>query len=57
MINPDKTLEDMTEKLDNLLNWLSDSPINNKDYNIIHKIFDKYFEKEKKQQKYYYENE
>ena len=50
MINPDKKLEDMTEKLDDILNWLSDSPMNNRDYNTIHRIFDKYLEMENKQQ-------
>ena len=44
MINPDKKLEDMTEKLDDILNWLTDSPMDNEDYNTIHKIFDKYLE-------------
>ena len=49
MKNQDKKLEDMTEKLDDILNWLTDSPMNNKDYNTIHKIFDKYLEIEKQQ--------
>ena len=51
MINQYKKLEDMTEKLDDLLTWLTDSPMSNKDYNTIHKIFDKYLEKEKKKDK------
>ena len=43
-----KKLEDMTEKLDDILNWLSNSPMDNEDYNTIHKIFDKYLEIENK---------
>ena len=46
MINPEKTLEKMKVKLDEILNWLSDSPINNKDYNELHKIFNKYLKNE-----------
>ena len=42
-------VEDMTEKLDDILNWLSNSPMDNEDYNTIHKIFDKYLEIENKQ--------
>ena len=49
MINQDKKLEDMTEKLDDILNWLTDSPMDNEDYNTIHKIFDKYLEIEEQQ--------
>ena len=49
MINQYKKLEDMTEKLDDLLTWLTDSPMNNEDYNTIHKIFDKYLEIENQQ--------
>ena len=39
MINPNKKLKDMTKKLDDILDWLVDSPMDNKDYNDIHKIF------------------
>ena len=56
MINPDKTLQEMTIKLDEILDWLTDSPMDNKDYNTLHKIFNKYLEIENKQQKHYYEN-
>ena len=56
MINPDKTLQEMTTKLDEILDWLTDSPMDNKDYNTLHKIFNKYLEIENKQQKHYYEN-
>ena len=49
MINQYKKLEDMTEKLDDLLNWLAYSSMSNKDYNTIHKIFDKYLEIEEQQ--------
>ena len=37
MINPDKTLQEMTTKLDEILDWLTDSPMDNKDYNTLHK--------------------
>ena len=47
MINPDKTLKKMTTKLDDILDWLVDSPMDNKDYNQLHKIFNKYLEIEK----------
>ena len=43
-----KTLEEMTEKLDKFLDWLADSPMNNRDFNTIHRIFDKYLEEENK---------
>ena len=56
MINPDKTLQEMTIKLDEILDWLTDSPMDSKDYDTLHKIFDKYLEIENKQQKHYYEN-
>jgi len=57
MINPDKTLQEMTTKLDEILDWLTDSPMDHKDYNTIHQIFNKYLEIENKQQKHYYENQ
>ena len=41
----------MTIKLDEILDWLTDSPMNNKDYNTLHKIYDKYLELNNKQQK------
>ena len=50
MINQNKKLKDMTKKLDNILDWLVDSPMDNKDYNNIHKIRNKYLEIEKNQQ-------
>ena len=43
----DKTLKEITEKLDEFLDWLVDSPMNNKDFNTIHRIFDKYLDEEK----------
>ena len=46
-----KTLSELTTKLDETLDWLTFSPMNNKDYVTIHKIFDKYLEKEKKRRK------
>jgi hypothetical protein len=51
MINRNKKLKDMTKKLDDILNWLTDSPMDNKDYNTIHKIFDKYLDIENKKKK------
>ena len=47
MINRNKTLKQMTTKLDDILDWLVDSPMNNEDYNQLHKMFDKYLEIEK----------
>ena len=47
----------MTTKLDEILDWLTDSPMDHKDYNTIHQIFNKYLEIENKQQKHYYENQ
>jgi hypothetical protein len=52
-----KTLNEMTTKLDEILDWLTDSPMDNKDYNKLHEIFNKYLEIENKQQKHYYENQ
>ena len=46
-----KTLSELTTKLDETLDWLTFSPMNNKDYVTIHKILDKYLEKEKKRRK------
>ena len=40
-----KTLNEMTTKLDEILDWLTDSPMDNKDYAKLHQIFDKYLEK------------
>ena len=48
MINPDKTLQQMTIKLDEILDWLTDSPMDNEDYDTLHKIYDKYLEKGEK---------
>jgi hypothetical protein len=42
MINPEKTLEKVLIKFDEFLDYTSDSLIDNKDYNTIHKIYDKY---------------
>jgi len=47
MINTNKTLKQMTTKLDDILDWLVDSPMNNKDYNQLHKMFDKYLKIER----------
>lgn len=41
-----KTLNEMTKKLDELLDWLVDSPMDNRDYSTIHRIFDRYLEEE-----------
>ena len=50
-IMANKTLSEMTTKLDEILDWLTSSPMENKDYATIHKIFDKYLEKERKKEK------
>ena len=50
-IMANKTLGELTTKLDETLDWLTFSPIENKDYATIHKIFDKYLKKEKKKEK------
>ena len=42
MINPEKTLEIVLIKFNEFLDYTSDSLIDNKDYNTIHKIYDKY---------------
>jgi hypothetical protein len=39
MYNKNKTLDQMAEKLDEVLDWLTDSPMSNKDFNQISKIF------------------
>jgi hypothetical protein len=57
MYNKNKTLDQMAEKLDDLLTWLTDSPMNNKDFNQISKIFLKYMELIEKNKKHNYENE
>ena len=57
MYNKNKTLDQMAEKLDDLLTWLTDSPMNNKDFNQISKIFLKYMELVEKNKKHNYENE
>ena len=46
-----KTLSEMTTKLDEILDWLTISPMENKDYTTIHEIFNKYLEKEEKEKK------
>jgi len=51
MINPNKTLKKMTTKLDDILDWLVDSQMDNKDYKQLHKIFNKYLEIEKTESK------
>ena len=57
MYNKNKTLDQMAKKLDDLLTWLTDSPMNNKDFNQISKIFLKYMELIEKNKKHNYENE
>ena len=46
-----KKLSELTTKLDKTLDWLTFSPMEDKDYATIHKIFDKYLKKEKKKGK------
>ena len=46
-----KTLSELTTKLDETLDWLTFSPMENEDYATIHKIFDKYLKKEKKEKR------
>ena len=57
MYNKNKTLDQIVEKLDEGLYWLTDSPMHNKDFNQISKIFDKYMELIEKNKKHNYENE
>ena len=57
MYNKNKTLDQMATKLDDLLTWLTDSPMNNKDFNQISKIFLKYMELIERNKKHNYENE
>ena len=57
MYNKNKTLDQIVEKLDEVLYWLTDSPMSNKDFNQISKIFDKYMELIEKNKKHNYENE
>jgi hypothetical protein len=57
MYNKNKTLDQMAEKLDEVLDWLTDSPMSNKDFNQISKIFLKYMELLEKNKKHNYENE
>jgi hypothetical protein len=57
MYNKNKTLDQMAEKLDEVLDWLTDSPMSNKDFNQISKIFLKYTELLEKNKKHNYENE
>ena len=57
MYNKNKTLDQIVEKLDEVLYWLTDSPMHNKDFNQISKIFDKYMELIEKNKKHNYENE
>ena len=47
LVQLNKTLEEMTTKLDEILDWLTDSPMDNKDYNQLHQIFNKYLKMEK----------
>ena len=47
-IMANKTLSEMITKLDETLDWLTFSPMDNKDYATIHKIFDKYLEKKRR---------
>lgn len=46
-----KTINDIVNKLDEILDWLAISPMTNKDYRTIHKIFDKYLEKKQRRKK------
>jgi hypothetical protein len=57
MYNKNKTLDQIVEKLDEVLYWLTDSPMHNKDFNQISKIFDKYMKLLEKNKKHNYENE
>ena len=41
-----KQIGDLTNKLDELLDWLVRSPISDKDFDTIHKIYEKYVKKE-----------
>ena len=43
-----KQIGDLTNKLDELLDWLVRSPISDKDFDTIHKIYEKYVKKEEK---------
>jgi hypothetical protein len=55
--NKNKTLDQIAEKLDEVLDWLTDSPMSSKDFNQISKIFLKYTELLEKNKKHNYENE
>ena len=44
-----KQIEDLTNKLDELLDWMVRSPISDKDFDTIHKIYEKYVKKEEKE--------
>ena len=55
--NKNKTLDQIAEKLDEVLDWLTDSPMSSKDFNQISKIFDKYMKLIEKNKKHNYENE
>ena len=46
-----KTLDETLDIFDEFLDDLTASKISNKDYNIIHKVFDKYLKKSKKLKK------
>jgi len=41
-----KQIGDLTNKLDELLDWMVRSPISDKDFDTIHKIYEKYVKKE-----------
>ena len=43
-----KQIGDLTNKLDELLDWMVRSPISDKDFDTIHKIYEKYVKKEEK---------
>ena len=44
-----KQIGDLTIKLYELLDWLVHSPISDKDFDTIHKIYEKYVKKEEKE--------
>ena len=44
-----KQIGDLTNKLDELLDWMVRSPISDKDFDTIHKIYEKYVKKEEKE--------
>ena len=44
-----KQIGALTNKLDELLDWMVRSPISDKDFDTIHKIYEKYVKKEEKE--------